>query len=73
VAKKYTSFSGCFNGHSNPPVQFDAHLLMEDILGYITSHWMPLMGKCLHCIPLAATKIINFFTQKGGCKAVLPS
>jgi hypothetical protein len=25
----------CFDGHGNPPVQYGAYRLMEDILGYV--------------------------------------
>jgi hypothetical protein len=28
--------------------------------GFTKSHWMPLLGECLHRIAPAATKVINF-------------
>jgi hypothetical protein len=31
MTKIYTSFSGRFDGHGNPPVQYGVHLLVEDI------------------------------------------
>jgi hypothetical protein len=66
MTKKYTSFSGCFDGHGNLPGQYNMHCLMENILGYIRGHWMPPLGQCLHRITLATTRVIEFGTQKGG-------
>jgi hypothetical protein len=33
---------------------------MEHILGFTRSHWMPPLGKCLHCIAAAATMVYDF-------------
>ncbi len=49
-----------FDHHVDAVVQCGTHCPMEHIPGFTRSHWMPPSGKCLHCIALAAAKVINF-------------
>jgi len=57
----------CFDGLGNPPLQYQAHCPMEDILGYIRSHWTLPPGNYLHRIAPAATRVIGFGTHNQGC------
>ena len=57
--QKYTYFAGNFDHFGDAAVQCRAHHLMEHILGFTRSHWMPLLGKCLRRIAPAATKVIE--------------
>jgi len=59
MANKCTFFAGCFDGLGNPPLQYQAHLPMEDILVYIRGHWMPPPGDYLHRIAPAAARVIG--------------
>jgi hypothetical protein len=52
-----------FDGHADAVVQCVMHCPIAHIQGFTRSHWMPLLGKCPHCIALVATKVIDF-----GCK-----
>jgi hypothetical protein len=61
--KKCWQIAGNFHGHADAAVQYGTHRPMEHIPGFPRSHWMPPLGKCLHCIAPAAAKVINF-----GCK-----
>jgi hypothetical protein len=58
--KKSRQIAGNFDRHVDAPVQCGPHCPMEHILGFTRSHWMPPLGKCLHCIVPAAAKVINF-------------
>ena len=58
--KKYTSIAGRFDCNGNVPVQCGAHCPIEEGQGFPRSHWMPPLGKGLHCIALAAALAINF-------------
>jgi hypothetical protein len=61
--QKCRQIAGNFDGHVDAAVQCRMHRPMEHIPGFTRSHWMPPLGKCLHCIAPAAAKVINF-----GCK-----
>jgi hypothetical protein len=61
--KKFRQIAGNFDGHADAAVQCGMHCPMEHIPGFTRSHWMPLLGKCLHRIAPAAAKVIDF-----GCK-----
>ena len=42
-------------------VRYDkVHRPMEHIQGFISFHWMPPLGKCLHPIPPTAAKVDEF-------------
>jgi len=60
MTKKIRLIVGCFDGHGDAVVQYDAHCLVEHAQGCTGSHWMPPLDKCLHRIALEATKVINF-------------
>jgi hypothetical protein len=51
--------AGNFGHHADQAVQCGAYCPMEHISGFTRSHWMP-PGKCLHCIPPAATMVNKF-------------
>jgi hypothetical protein len=43
------------NGCGGPPVQYEAHCLMQHVQGYSGSHWTPPLGAySLHIAPAAA-------------------
>ncbi len=62
-ANKCRQIAGNFDGHADAAVQYGAYHLIVHIQGFTWSHWMPLLGKCLHGIAPAAAMVINF-----GCK-----
>jgi hypothetical protein len=37
---KYTYKAGCFDGHGNAPVCNRVHPPMEEVQGFVRSHWM---------------------------------
>jgi hypothetical protein len=43
--KTYTYFAGHYGSPGNAPVSYRAHHLMEEVLGFTRSHWMPPLGK----------------------------
>jgi hypothetical protein len=47
IMKKYTYFVGCFDGHGNAPVRYQAHCSMEEAQGFTRSNWMQPLGKYL--------------------------
>jgi hypothetical protein len=55
-AKKYTSFTGRFDGCADAPVLCGAHCLMEEVKGFARSHWTPPPGKYLLQIAPAGTR-----------------
>jgi hypothetical protein len=61
--KKCRHIAGNLDGHADAAVQYGTHRLMKHIPGLTRSHLIPPSSKCLHCIVLAATKVIDF-----GCK-----
>jgi hypothetical protein len=61
--EKCRQIAGNFDSHADAAVQCKMHRPMEHIPGFTRSHWMLPSGKCLHCIALAAAKVIDF-----GCK-----
>jgi hypothetical protein len=67
MTSKCTSFVGRFDGLGDPPLQYRAHLPMEDILGYIRGHWTPPLGAYLHRIAPTAARVIGFCTRNQGC------
>jgi hypothetical protein len=67
LANKCTSFAGHFDGLGNPPLQYRAPCLMEDILGYIRCHWTPPPADYSHRIAPAAARVIGFVTHNQGC------
>ena len=58
--KKYASNTGDFDCHADAAVRCGAHRPMEHIPGFPRSHWMPSLGKCLHCITVLATIVAKF-------------
>ncbi len=42
---KFTYYAGHFDGHCGPPVRYRMHCQMEEVQGFIRSHWMLPMGK----------------------------
>jgi hypothetical protein len=42
---KYTSKAGRFDGHGGAPVQYRVYCLMEEVQGFIRSHWAPTLGE----------------------------
>ena len=60
MTSKCTSFVGRFDGLGDPPLQYRAHLPVEDILGYIRGHWTPPLGAYLHRIAPTAARVIGF-------------
>jgi len=64
MANKCTSFAGHFDGIGNPPLQYQAHRPMEDVLGYIRGHWTPPPGDYSHP---AAARVIGFGKHNQGC------
>ena len=61
--KKYREIAGHFDGHADVAVQCGVHCLMEHILGFISSHWMPPSDKCLRGIALAAAMANKFIAK----------
>jgi hypothetical protein len=62
-----TCFSvvGHFDGHGNPPVQYEAHRPMQHVQGYYRSHWMLPSGNYLLCIAtVTARATVNETTIK---------
>jgi hypothetical protein len=60
INKKYASNAGNFYCHAYTAVQCGVHCLMEHILSFTKSHWMPPLGEWLHCIAAAATMVDDF-------------
>jgi hypothetical protein len=58
--KKCRPIASNFYYHADTAVQCRVHCLMELIHGFIRSHWMPPLGKCLRHIALVAAKVIDF-------------
>jgi len=58
--KTKTSNAGNFDCHAYVAVRCGAHRPMKHIPGFTRSHWMPPLGKCLHCIAVAAAMVGNF-------------
>ena len=67
MANKCTSFAGRCDGLGDPPLQYQAHHPMEDVMGYIRGHWMPPQGDYSHRIAPAAARVIGFGTHNQGC------
>jgi hypothetical protein len=59
-AKKYTYFTGNFNHHADAAVQCGVHCLMEHILGFTRSHWMPPSGESWGGIAPVAAMVDTF-------------
>ena len=58
--KKCRRIACDFDCHADAAVQCRAHRLMEHILGFTRSHWMPPLGECLRRIAPAATMVNKF-------------
>ena len=59
--EKWRRITGDFDCHSDAAaVRRGSHLLMEHVQGSTGSHWMPLLGKCLHRIAPAAAMVNEF-------------
>jgi hypothetical protein len=73
--EKCRESAGDFDHHANMVVQCGAHCLMEHILGFTRSHWMPPLGKCLHRIAPAAAIVDEYVenTQNTNKKLFLAS
>jgi hypothetical protein len=56
-----------FNGHGNPPVQYEAHCPMQHVQGYSRSHWMPPSGNYLLRIAPAAARVKTNKTTTKKC------
>jgi hypothetical protein len=54
------SNDGNLDGHADTAVQFGAHCPIQRIRGFMGSHYMPPLGKCLRRIALAATMVNDF-------------
>jgi len=67
MANKCASFTSRFDGLNNPPLQYQAHRPMEDVLGYIRGHWTPQLSGYLNHIAPAAARVISFGTHNQGC------
>jgi hypothetical protein len=67
MTSKCTSFVGRFDGLGDPPLQYRAHLTMEDVLGYIRGRWTPPSGSYLHRIAPAAARVIGLCTHNQCC------
>ncbi len=60
--KKCRQTAGNFVCYADAAVQRRAHRPMEHVQGFIRSHWMPPLGKCLHRIaPVVA--MVNEFVE----------
>ena len=57
MTNKCTSVAGHLGSHGSATVQYEAHLPMEDVQGYIGSHWAPPSGDYLLRIAPAAARI----------------
>jgi len=66
-SKECSSFTGSFDGLGDPPLQYRAHLQMDDVLGYIRVRWMPTPGDYSHRITPATARVIGFGTHNQGC------
>jgi hypothetical protein len=58
--EKYRQIAGNYDGHADVVVQCVVHRPIAHIQCFSRSHWMPLLGKCLHRMATAAAKVINF-------------
>jgi hypothetical protein len=58
--KKCRQINGNFDYHGNAAVQCGTHHPIEHIQGFIRSHWMPPLGKCLRRIAPAAAMVKEF-------------
>ncbi len=54
---KYTYFSSRFDGPADVQWQYWVQRPMEEIQGFVRSHWTPLLGKYSLCISPAATGV----------------
>ena len=59
MTNKCTSFTGRFDGLDDPPLQYRAHLPMDDVLGYIRGCWTPPPGDYLHRITPVTARVIS--------------
>jgi hypothetical protein len=73
--KKCRESAGDFDHHEDAAVQCKAHCPMEHIPGFIRSHWMLPLGKCLCRIAPAATMVNKYVenTQNTNKKQFLAS
>jgi hypothetical protein len=55
--KKCRESAGDIDHHEDAAVQCGVHCLIEHILGFTRSHWMPPSGKCLCRIAPAAAMV----------------
>jgi hypothetical protein len=58
--QKCSESAGDFDHHADAVLQCRAHRPMEHILGFTRSHWMPTLGKCLHCIAQLAAMVDEY-------------
>ncbi len=61
--KKCGRIAGNFDCHADAAVQHGGHRPIEQNQGFLRSHWMPLLGECLHRIAPAAD-IVDEFGRK---------
>ena len=58
--KKCRRIAGDFDCHADAAVQCGVHHLMDHILGFTQSQWMPPSGECSHRIAVAAVMVDDF-------------
>ena len=58
--KKCRRIAGDFDCHADAAVQCGVHHLMDHILGFTQSQWMPPSGECSHRIAVAAAMVDKF-------------
>jgi hypothetical protein len=68
MMKKYTRFTGHFDGHADVPVQCRAHPPMEHDQGFTGSHRTSPSGKYTHRIDPAAAMVIDGGNTKNTTK-----
>jgi hypothetical protein len=56
--------------HADVAVQCGAHCPMEHILGITQTHWMLPLGKCSHCIAVAAAMVDKFGRKHKALKTI---
>ena len=58
--EKCRQISGNFDCYADAAVQCGAHRPLEHVEGFIWSHWMPPLGKCLRRIAPVAAAVEEF-------------
>jgi hypothetical protein len=58
--EKCRQIAGDFDCHADEAVRCEAHRLMDHIMGFTQSHWMPPSGECSHHIATATAMVEDF-------------